>query len=110
MSETATRAGTVASTLAVSAEQATAYVRDGWWRTDTVGDIVTANAAANPAGRAFTEGHTHLSWSELDRIAWVIAARLVERGIAPRSRVAVMMPDGPLVHAVYVGVERAGAI
>ncbi len=35
---------------------------------------------------------------------------LVEAGTQPGDRVAVLMPDGPAVHACYVGVERAGGV
>jgi acyl-CoA synthetase len=50
------------------------------------------------------------TWRDYDQRADRIAGRLLDVGVRRGDRVAVVMPDGPAVHACYLGVERAGAV
>ena len=50
-----------------------------------------------------------MTWSQLDELVEHLAGSLVAIGIEPGDRVAVWMPDGPLLHAAFLAVERAGA-
>ncbi|HEX4490969.1 MAG TPA: class I adenylate-forming enzyme family protein [Acidimicrobiia bacterium] len=79
---------------------------------DTVGALVAEHAHAQPDGIAFVEGVSGraTTWREYDAHADAIAAALVGSGCAPGDRYAVRMPDGPEVHATYVGCERAGVV
>lgn len=38
----------------------------------------------------------------------MIANELLAAGLQRGDRVAVLLPNSPMVHAVYVGIERAG--
>jgi len=91
-------------------DAAAEYRAQGWWGDDTVGSIVAARASVQPDGVAFIADGRRYSWSEYhadaDDIALAILAAEPERG----ERIAVMMPDGPAVHAVFVGIERAGCV
>lgn len=91
-------------------EAAAIYHSEGWWGDDTVGSIVAARALVQPEGIAFIADGRRYSWAEYhedaDDIARTILAAEPERG----ERIAVMMPDGPAVHAVFVGIERAGCV
>jgi acyl-CoA synthetase len=51
-----------------------------------------------------------LSWAEYDGRADGLAAALVDDGVAPGDRVAVLAPDGPAVHVAYLAIERAGGV
>ncbi len=86
------------------------YHARGWWGDDTVGSIVAARASVQPDGVAFIADGRRYTWAEYqtdaDDIALAILATEPERG----ERIAVMMPDGPAVHAVFVGIERAGCV
>ena len=92
------------------AEAAAEYHERGWWGDDTVGSIVAARASVQPDGVAFIADGRRYTWAEYhadaDDIARAILAAEPERG----ERIAVMMPDGPAVHAVFVGIERAGCV
>ena len=92
------------------AEAAAEYHAQGWWGDDTVGSIVAARASVQPEGLAFIADGRRYTWAEYhddaDDIARAILAVEPERG----ERIAVMMPDGPAVHAVFVGIERAGCV
>lgn len=91
-------------------DEAAEYHAKGWWGNDTVGSLVASWQAVNPDGVAFIADGRRYSWAEYhcdaDAIARALLASEPERG----ERIAVMMPDGPAVHAVFVGIERAGCI
>jgi acyl-CoA synthetase len=80
--------------------------------TDTVGALVAEHAHPRPDAIAFVEGGSGrvMTWRAYDARADAIAAALVDSGYARGDRVAVRMPDGPEVHAAYVGCERAGVV
>ena len=86
------------------------YHARGWWGNDTVGSLVASWAAVTPSGVAFLADGRRYTWAEYhadaDAIALALLAGEPERG----ERIAVMMPDGPAVHAVFVGIERAGCV
>lgn len=86
------------------------YHENGWWGNDTVGSLVASWQAVNPEGVAFIADGRRYTWAEYhsdaDDIARAILAGEPEKG----ERIAVMMPDGPAVHAVFVGIERAGCV
>ncbi|CAB4700857.1 unannotated protein [freshwater metagenome] len=93
-----------------NSEDAASYHEHGWWGNDTVGSLVASWQAVNPAGVAFIADGRRYTWAEYhvdaDDIARAILAGEPEKG----ERIAVMMPDGPAVHAVFVGIERAGCV
>ncbi|MCX6510679.1 MAG: class I adenylate-forming enzyme family protein [Actinobacteria bacterium] len=86
------------------------YHEQGWWGNDTVGSLVASWQAVNPDGVAFIADGRRYTWAEYhvdaDDIARALLAGEPEKG----ERIAVMMPDGPAVHAVFVGIERAGCV
>jgi acyl-CoA synthetase len=87
------------------------YVAAGWWGTSSLAEHVAGHAAARPAADAFRgwDG-SRLSWAEYHRGSEALAATLVARGLERGARVAVLMPDGPLVHLVYLALEKAGLV
>ena len=87
------------------------YVEAGWWGTRTVGEVVRHRAAERPGATAFVDERSEpMSWAAYDATADAVRDALLSTGLAPRARVAVVLPDGPLVHAAYVGIERAGLV
>ncbi|MFM8861601.1 MAG: class I adenylate-forming enzyme family protein [Acidimicrobiia bacterium] len=87
-----------------------AYHAQGWWGDDTVGSLVRRWAAERPDAVAYVADGRRYTWAEYDRDADAIARVLLAGGARPGDRVAVMLPDGPAVHAVFVGIERAGCV
>ncbi len=51
-----------------------------------------------------------MRWAEYDARSSRLAATLEALGIAAGERVAVLLPDGPGVHAALVGCEKAGVV
>jgi len=76
----------------------------------TLGRIVAAHAAEDDSRLAYVGGAHRMTWREYHERGDRLAAALVDAGVAPGDRVAVRLPDGPAVHACYLGVERVGAV
>ncbi len=76
----------------------------------TIGLRVLHHRRTRGAHPAFlTEAET-TTWAAYDGAADRVAAHLADAGLGRGDRVAVLMPDGPQVHATFVGVERIGAV
>ncbi|MEX1218453.1 MAG: class I adenylate-forming enzyme family protein [Acidimicrobiales bacterium] len=91
-------------------ETAANYRANGWWGDDTVGSFVALWQAVNPEGIAFISDGRRYTWSEYHADADAIARTLLAAEPRNGEHIAVMMPDGPAVHAVFVGIERAGCV
>jgi acyl-CoA synthetase len=76
----------------------------------TVGACVRALARSRAKWPAFLTSGATMTWAAYDHAADLVSAHLGAAGIGPGDRVAVVMPDGPSVHATFVGAERIGAI
>src|SRR5690242_12469575 len=77
---------------------------------DTLAAVVAAHASSRPDATAFVGGDHRMTWAEYDARSDRIAASLAAAGHAPGDRIAVMLPDGPAVHAAFVGIEKAGGV
>jgi acyl-CoA synthetase len=86
------------------------YRAAGWWGDDTVGTVVRDWATTAPDAVAYVNDGRRYTWAEYDADADAIARALLAGSPEPGMRVAVMMPDGPAVHVVFVGIERAGLV
>src|SRR5688500_5782038 len=96
---------------ATDPEVEAAYVADGWWGTETLSQVVAGHAAAVPQSTALVDEHgDRMSWATYDADADLIARSLVGTSLERGARVAVLLPDGPLLHAAFVGAERAGLV
>ncbi len=78
---------------------------------ETVSDHVRRHARERPQGIAYiVDGHLRTTWSDFDAAADLYAALLCDLQVQAGERVAVLYPDSSTVHALYVGIERAGAV
>lgn len=82
------------------------YRAAGSWDDRTVASSVTRHARERGSRDAFVSEDHRLTWSDYDSRSTQRAGALsrFERG----SKVAVLVPDGPLVHEIYVAAEKAG--
>ena len=88
--------------------QARHYREQSWWGDATVSDFVREHARRQPQKPAYVTPDHQLSYAQLDACADRVAAALVTTGAEPGARMAVLLPDGPTIHAVWLGAERAG--
>jgi acyl-CoA synthetase len=90
------------------------YHRRGWWGTATIADIVAGHAAGPRGGQtAFLGDGRRLSWAQYDEQSTRLAALLAQpagTGLRRGERIAVWLPDGPLLHVVYLALEKAGGV
>jgi acyl-CoA synthetase len=87
------------------------YKANGWWSDDTLTDVIRRHAATNPDGMAFVDEHgDRMSWRGYDETSDRIAGALLATGLERGECVVVFMADGPLVHAAFVGCEKAGLV
>lgn len=85
------------------------YYDNGYWDDRTLSQVLARHAASNPDGVAFYEaGGATMTWREYDQRAGQVAAVISSLGLERGAGVGVLLPDSALLHAVYVGVERAG--
>jgi len=75
----------------------------------TLSAVVRRHAQERPGAPAFVTGDDRITWSAYDAWADRLAAVLRRTGTGG-DRVAVLLPDGPAVHAAYLAVERAGRV
>jgi acyl-CoA synthetase len=100
----------VARSLRADPEVAARYRAAGWWSDHTLSDRVAELAATRPEQPAWITPEGRFTWGAYDRAASYIAALIAAKGLTPGARVAVLLPDGPAVHAALLAVERAGMV
>ncbi|NRA10296.1 MAG: long-chain fatty acid--CoA ligase [Myxococcales bacterium] len=74
-----------------------------------LGSILRGSAARRPEHVALRLDAYTLSYAELDRAARGVAAGLLDRGVAPGDKVALMIPNVPEFSIAYFGILYAGA-
>jgi acyl-CoA synthetase len=73
-------------------------------------DVVDAHARSQPDALAYAADGARMTWRDYARRSDRLAQLLVALGLARGDRVAVLLPDGPGVHAAWIGVEKAGLV
>ena len=98
----------VTEMISVDPQLVSLYTERGFWGSATLTDVIREHASSNPSGLAFWQGDERMTWSGYEDRSNRIAAALIEKGFRPGERIGVQLPDGPGVHAAYIGVEKAG--
>ncbi|WP_051194266.1 class I adenylate-forming enzyme family protein [Nocardia jiangxiensis] len=75
----------------------------------SVDELVQTWSRQIPDATAFVTAERSMTWREYDRFAEAIATRLRRTG-APRSRVALLLPDTGVIHAALCGAYRANRV
>ena len=86
------------------------YRAGGWWSDERHADRIRKLAAERPHDAAYITETARFTWRDYDLASDRVAATLLALGFARGDRVAVVLPDGPAVHAALVGVEKAGLV
>jgi acyl-CoA synthetase len=82
----------------------------GWWADDTLQARIAQLAAERPDDPAYITPRGRFTWADYAAWAARVAASVATLGLAPGERVAVLLPDGPMIHAVFVGLAQAGLV
>ena len=99
-----------AASWCVDAATVDAYVARGWWGTTALTDVVRAHARDRADEPAFISECGVLTWAQYDSISSRIAYSLLSLELDRSDRVGVLLPDGPSVHAAFLGIEKAGLV
>jgi acyl-CoA synthetase len=100
-----------AGSPAFTAEDAARYRGAGWWSDSTLSDAVRRNALQSRDRAAYVDHpDSPVSWREFDDAATGLAEQLAGVGVAAGDRVAVWHGDCAAIHALFVAVERCGAV
>ncbi len=92
-------------------EEAARYRAAGWWSDLTLSHALTRNAEQSPDRLGYIDHHgSSLTWRQFDHTATTLAEHLTGAGIARGDRVAVWHGDSAAIHALFVAIERCGAI
>ncbi|MDH6679966.1 acyl-CoA synthetase (AMP-forming)/AMP-acid ligase II [Rhodococcus sp. LBL1] len=96
------------------------YLARGWWRPDTVLDLLDGHVRARPGAPAVTDpgnlpelagiAPESLTWAEFDAKVDDIAAKLHASQVRPGDAVAVLLPNSVALTATYFALWRLGAI
>lgn len=97
----------------IPAELAKRYQDEGWWTSDTLGDLLARGLAATP--NAAFRVHSHVRpWSGTCRDVELVARRLAEglraRGVGPGDVVAFQLPNWMEAAAVFWASAFLGAV
>ncbi|ACC41062.1 conserved hypothetical protein [Mycobacterium marinum M] len=101
----------MAGSPAFSTQEAIRYHAAGWWSDSTLSDAVRRNAECSPHHAAYIDYPASLlTWSEFDCAATNLAEQLAGAGVLPGDRVAVWHGDCAALHALFIAIERCGAV
>jgi len=75
-----------------------------------LGSLLATSARRSPNAVAARTGSEELTYAELDVAARSFASELIETGIEPGSKVALMLPNVPEFTIAYFGVLYAGGV
>lgn len=95
---------------AVDPESARLFRERGWWGDVTLADHVRRHADTNPEKVAYWADQGSLTWRQLDQTSNRIASVLADTHLEDGSRVAVYYPDTATIHAIFLGLEKAGLV
>jgi acyl-CoA synthetase len=101
----------IVSSPAFTDEESARYRAAGWWSDVTLSDAVARNADRCPDRAAYLDhGGRSFTWRQFDGAATVLANQLAGAGVSRGDRVAVWHGDCAAIHALFVAIERCGAV
>jgi acyl-CoA synthetase (AMP-forming)/AMP-acid ligase II len=86
------------------------FYAEGLWRPETIFDVLEQQVAVRPDKLFVSDGTTSYTYRQLRDAALGLATGLVRRGIRPRERVAVQIPNWTEFAVIAVALGRIGAI
>lgn len=97
----------------IPAELAQHYLDEGWWTTDTLGDLLARGLAAAPSAefRVHSEVRPYSgTFAEVEHTARRLAAGLAARGVGPGDVVAMQLPNWMEAAATFWASALLGAV
>jgi 2,3-dihydroxybenzoate-AMP ligase/mycobactin salicyl-AMP ligase len=92
------------------AEDVETYIRNGWWRGQTLGDYLDRAADMHPAKEAFVDRIDRMTYAQAREKADRAALGLAKLGIQPTERVLIQLPNWKEIIVAYFACQKIGAI
>ena len=89
------------------------YVDEGWWRSETIGDLIADGLAANPDTGFWVHSAVRPyegSFADVELLARRLAAGLHARGVGPGDTVAIQLPNWAEAAASFWASAFLGAV
>lgn len=91
-------------------KDAARYIREGWWRNLTLGDLLDRAAAIHPNKIGFVDLYCRLTYREAKEQADRLAIALLRLGLRPLDRVLVQLPNWTEFVPAYFALQKIGAV
>jgi acyl-CoA synthetase len=92
------------------ADERASFLKQGWWREQTLADDVDKHARERPDATAFVTPAGRLTWRQYAQLSQDLAGVLHAAGHRRGERIAVQLPDAATVHVALMAVEKAGMV
>lgn len=86
------------------------YVREGYWRPETLGDLLEKAARVWPQQTAVADGARRMSYAELNALSNRLALHFLDRGLKPRDIVLLQIPNRWEFAAVFFALQKIGVL
>lgn len=90
-------------------EDAERYLRNGWWRGITLGDVLDRAAERYPDKEALIEAETRLTYAQLKDRVDALAIGLSKLGLGDGDCVLLQLPDWAEYVYAYYALQKIGA-
>ena len=98
---------------AIPVELTKRYVERGWWRPETLGQMLADGLASSPDAAFCVHSETRPyvgTFADVERVARRLAAGLAERGVGPGDVVALQLPNWMEAAAAFWASAFLGAV
>ncbi|MBF8305643.1 MAG: hypothetical protein HW398_831, partial [Acidobacteria bacterium] len=86
------------------------YIREGYWRSETLGDLLETAARSWPERTAVTDGARRINYAELDTLSNRLALHFLDRGFKPRDIVLLQIPNRWEFTVVFFALQKIGVL
>ncbi len=96
--------------MSFEAEAVRGFVAEGWWRGETIGDLLARHAARQPDHPAIVVGDEVISYAELAGRVEDLAGGLLELGLGRGDVVAVQLPNIAEFLISFLAIAAIGGV
>lgn len=86
------------------------YIREGYWRAETLGDLLETAAQRWPERTAVADGARRINYAELDTLSNRLARHFLDRGLKPRDSVLLQIPNRWEFVPVFFALQKIGVL
>ncbi|HWP86227.1 MAG TPA: AMP-binding protein, partial [Terriglobia bacterium] len=86
------------------------YRREGYWRDQTLGELLHEAAARYARRAAVCDASRTLTYAELDRLSTRLGLHLLRCGLQPRDIVLLQLPNGWEFAVIFFALMKIGVL